>query len=181
MATTRRAATAAKTNGSAKAADKRLLTPDIGLSDSARRQMCDILNKRLSDSMVLYVKLRNYHWNITGMQFAPLHALFEAQYDQIAEAIDEIAERIRQLGGIALGTLDEFKKNASLSENPGERPTAEGMIRNLLADHETVIRTLRADAETADKLGDTGSNDFFVGLVQAHEKMAWFLRAHLES
>lgn len=180
MATTRRATSTSKTNGTVKTQDKRLLTPDIGLSDNARQQITTTLNKRLSDTVALYVKTRNYHWNVTGIEFIQLHEMFESQYDQLAEAMDEIAERVRQLGGVAFGTLDEFKKNTGLSEAPGERPTAEQMIRNLLADHETVIRTLRDDADKADKLGDMGTNDFLIGLMQVHEKIAWFLRAHLE-
>lgn len=174
-----RPSTSAKASVAA-ASDPRLLTPDTGLSDETRTKVIDLLNKGLSNIVVLYVKSRNYHWNVTGMEFAQLHAMFENQYDQLEEAMDEIAERVRQLGGVAYGTLDEFKANSALSEKPGERPTAEQMVRNLLADHETVIRQLRRDIDTTDKLGDMGTNDFLTGLMEAHEKMAWFLRAHLE-
>ncbi|MBK8021670.1 MAG: DNA starvation/stationary phase protection protein [Chloroflexi bacterium] len=181
MATTRRAASGVRATGKASTQDKRLLTPDIALSDSARQKVCEILNRRLSDTVVLYFKSRNYHWNVTGIHFAELHEMFEEQYDQLEEAMDEIAERVRQLGGLAFGTLQEVTANATLTETPGERPSAEGMLRNLLADHESTIRALRQDAETADKLGDMGTNDFLIGLMQDHEKIAWFLRAHLES
>lgn len=184
MATTRRAArstTPSKTNGAAKATrSSRLITPDLGLSDSTRNKIIGMLNVCLSDAMVLYTKTRNYHWNVIGIEFIQFHELFETQYDQLEESIDEIAERVSQLGGLALGTLEEFKKHTTLSEQPGERPTAEQMIRNLLSDHESVIRSLRANADAAEDLGDMGTNDFFIGLMQHHEKMAWFLRVHLE-
>ncbi|MDZ4769527.1 MAG: DNA starvation/stationary phase protection protein [Chloroflexota bacterium] len=157
-----------------------LLVPNIGLTDQARGQVCDILNACLSNTFVLYTKTRNYHWNVTGIEFIQLHQLFEEQYEQLDVAMDAIAERVRQVGGIAFGTLQEFKSAAKLGEQPGERPNAVQMVRNLLDDHEAVIRQLRQDAETADELKDVGTNDFLTGLVQEHEKMAWFLRAHLE-
>lgn len=157
------------------------MQPNIGLDENARAAVVKILNARLADTFVLYTKTRNYHWNVTGMQFAPLHELFEKQYDQLEEAMDELAERVRQLGGTALGTLAEMLKHTTLSEEPGVVPNAEGMIHRLLNDHEAVIRQLRADVDaTAEKYHDMGTSDFLTGLMEAHEKMAWFLRAHLE-
>ncbi len=158
-----------------------LIKPVIGLSDEALSEITSLLNKRLADTFVLYTKTRNYHWNVTGMHFMQLHTLFESQYDTLEESMDEIAERVRQLGGVAFGTLEEFKGATALRETPGERPAAAAMVANLLADHELVIRQLRADIETADRLGDMGTNDFLTGLLEGHEKTAWFLRAHLES
>ncbi len=159
---------------------KGAITPNIGLSDAARQQLVEILNKRLSDAFVLYTKTRNYHWNVTGIEFIQLHKLFEDQYEQLAEGIDEVAERVRKLGGFAFGTLDEFKENSAIDEQPGQIPSAEDMIRNLLNDHETIIRQLRKDADTAEELRDMTTNDFLLGQAEDHEKMAWFLRAHLE-
>lgn len=154
---------------------------NIGLTASARQAEVDLLNARLSDLVVLYFKTRKYHWNVVGMHFAELHEFFEEQYDQIAEAMDEVAERARQLGGIAVGTLAEFSKLASLKEQPGVNPSAEQMIRDLLDDHEAIIRQLRADVDlTAENYEDAGTSDFLTGLMEAHEKMAWMLRAHLE-
>jgi starvation-inducible DNA-binding protein len=177
---TRRSAKTAAPNGSTDNNAPKLIQPNIGIDAAARGRVCDMLNVALSNTVVLYFKTRNYHWNVTGMQFAPLHALFEQQYDQLEEAIDEIAERIRQIGGVPFATLDEYKRAAVLDEQPGVLYPAVQMVRNLLDDHETVIRALRANADTADELGDMGTNDFLIGLMQAHEKMAWFLRAHLE-
>ena len=164
----------------AKAGAKGALPANTGLTESQRQQMVDILNKRLSDEMVLYTKTRNYHWNVTGMEFIQLHELFEKQYDELAESIDEIAEYIRQVGGFAFGTLDEFKQNSSIEEQPGHIPNAEDMIRNLLHDHELCIQQLRKDADTAEEVGDMLTNDFLIGKAHGHEKMAWFLRAHIE-
>ncbi len=164
-----------------KTAVKGAITPNIGLDDNQRQQVITILNKRLSDAFLLYTKTRNYHWNVTGIQFIELHKFFEEQYDTLAEAIDEIAERVRKVGGFAFGTLDEFKQNSVIEEQPGRIPSAEEMIRNLLQDHETIIRQLREDADTTEELGDMLTNDFLIGLSHDHEKMAWMLRAHLEN
>ena len=163
------------------AAVKGAVVPSLGLDENARQQIVTLLNKRLSDTFVLYVKTLNYHWNITGPQFIALHLLLNEQYDDLAESIDEIAERVRKLGGFAFGTLDEFKQNSAIEEQPGRIPAWDEMVRNLVADHEATIRQLRADAETTDKLGDTFTNDFVIGLAHDHETMAWKLRAHLEN
>ena len=141
----------------------------------------DLLKYALADQHVLFMKMRNYHWNVTGPQFQPLHALIENQYDQIAAVIDDTAERIRQYGAFAPGTLKEMLELTRLSEEPGFVPTAREMVANLVADHEAIIRQLREDTKAAgDTYGDTSVEDYFIRLVQDHQKMAWLLRAHLE-
>lgn len=154
---------------------------NIGIADKDRTAVADILNTLLADEYVLYTKTRNYHWNVVGPQFNDLHKFFEAQYEALNEVVDEVAERARTLGGRALGTLAEFSQHARLKERPGERPDARGMIADLLADHEAVVRQLREDLDLAVKHKDTGTSDFLTGLMEKHEKMAWMLRAFLES
>lgn len=154
---------------------------NTGLAEQQRGGVNQILATLLADEHVLYIKTRNFHWNVVGPQFNDLHKFFEAQYDQLSESIDEIAERIRSLGGRAPGTMTEFLKQARLKETPGESPNARGMLSQLLADHESIIRNLRLDlASCGDKYGDAGTNDFLTGLMEAHEKMAWMLRSFLE-
>ncbi len=153
---------------------------DIGVKDDARKKIVETLNMRLSDEYVLYTKTRKYHWNVIGPRFHQLHEFFKEQYEILDEMIDEIAERARQLGGKSLGTLDEFARNSSINEEPGQNPDAQTMISNLLNDHETVIKTLRKNADEAEELEDMVTNDFFIEAAQKHEKMAWMLRAHLE-
>lgn len=151
---------------------------NIGLSDQNRSGVIQVLSALLADEHVLYVKTRNYHWNVTGPQFNDLHKFFESQYDQIEKSIDEIAERIRSLGGKSPGTMTEFLKLTRLKEAPGEFPNARSMVAHLLADHEAIIRQLRTDVTACDeKFGDAGTNDFLTGLMESHEKMAWMLRA----
>lgn len=156
------------------------MTPNIDIGDKDRQAVVDMLNRLLSDEYVLYTKTRNYHWNVTGPQFNDLHKFFEGQYEELNEIVDEVAERARQLGGRAYGSLAEFAKSARLVEEPGATPAAREMVATLLADHEAVIRTLRADiGPVAERYKDVGTSDFLTGLLEKHEKMAWMLRAFL--
>lgn len=154
---------------------------NIGLSDDSRKGVVEILNARLCDEYTLYTKTRKYHWNVVGPRFHQLHEFFEEQYEIIEEIIDETAERARQLGGKSFGTMEEFVRHSSIKEDPGEYPDANKMIANLLKDHESIIQTLRKNAEECDEeYDDMGTNDFLLEAMQKHEKMAWMLRAHLE-
>lgn len=155
--------------------------PNLGLKPEVQEQVVTLLNKRLSDAFVLYTKTLKYHWNVTGPEFIQIHELLEEQYTELAASIDEIAERIRKIGGFAVGTLDEFKQNSAIEEQPGRIPEWADMLQNLVDDHEAIIRQLREDADTTDELGDAFTNDFVIALAQAHETMAWKLRAHLEN
>lgn len=156
------------------------IAKELGLSEDTRQSSVDILTTTLAATFALYTKTRKFHWNVTGPHFIELHKLFEAQYDELEEAMDEIAERVRQLGGIAIGTLEEMQEHSFLEESPGVNPDAPGMVAELLADHESVIRHLRADIDAVTENGDAGTADFLTGLLEDHEKTAWFLRAHLE-
>jgi starvation-inducible DNA-binding protein len=170
-----------KLNKTTNATAKGALVPNLGLDEKVRVQVVDLLNHRLSDNFVLYTKTLNYHWNVTGPEFIQIHLLLEEQYGELAEANDEIAERVRKIGGVAFGTLDEFKQNSAIEEQPGRIPEWQDMVQCLVDDHEAVIRQLRKDADTTDRLGDTFTNDFVIALAHDHETMAWKLRAHLEN
>lgn len=155
---------------------------NIDISDSNRQAVAGLLNRLLADEYLLYTKTRNCHWNVTGPQFNDLHKFFEAQYEELNTAIDEIAERARSLGAWAVATLGEFSKTTRLKEAPGQYPSAQDMIQALLVDHEAIIRALRVDLQAcAEKHGDMGSSDFLTGLMEQHEKMAWMLRSFLQS
>ncbi len=157
------------------------MTFNIGLSESNRDSVVRILNNLLADEYVLYTKTRNYHWNVVGPQFNDLHKFFQEQYEALDEMVDEVAERARSVGGKAYGTLAEFSQHSRLKEQPGKQPAAATMVANLQADHEAMVRTLRADLETVmEKHNDAGTNDFLTGLMEKHEKMAWMLRSFNE-
>ena len=156
------------------------MEPNIGISADNTKNIIDILNRLLANEYILYTKTRNYHWNVTGMQFNDLHKFFESEYGELDGIIDEVAERCRTLGGKTVATLSEFIGNSKVKEQPDTYPEAQTMLRNLLIDHEIIIQALRQDLETCVKLGDAGTSDFLTGLMEQHEKMAWMLRAFLE-
>ncbi len=153
---------------------------NIGIETSNRGQVAEALKQILADEHVLYIKLRNYHWNVTGIHFQQLHAFFEEQYDDLEDHIDDIAERIRSLGYFAPGSMEQFKSLARLEETGHYNGDAETMLKNLLADHEAMIQFLRHDQDMVmEECNDAGTQDFLIGLMQEHEKMAWMVRAHL--
>lgn len=156
------------------------MEPNIGISADNTKNIIDILNRLLANEYILYTKTRNYHWNVTGMQFNDLHKFFESEYGELDGIIDEVAERCRTLGGKTVATLSEFIGNSKVKEQPDTYPEAQTMLRNLLIDHEIIIQALRQDLETCVKLGDAGTSDFLTGLMEQHEKMAWMIRAFLE-
>ena len=153
---------------------------NVGLQDEHRERIVDALNILLSDQFLLYTKTRNYHWNVVGPRFNDLHKFFEEQYDELAEMIDETAEVARQFGGIAAGTMKQFAELSRLKEQPGRIPDESGMLNDLLADHETIIRSLRGDVERADEeFNAAEAADFLTGTIEKHNKMAWMLRSML--
>ncbi|WP_226064128.1 Dps family protein [Kaistella polysaccharea] len=157
------------------------MTPDLGITKKNLTEVHKILNKVLADGNVLYIKLRKFHWNLSGDNFMELHLLFEDQYDAVAEAVDAVAERISTLGGIAIGTTSEFAKESQLKETPGKVPDTQGMLKELVTDHEAIVKSLRDDLDKCEEdYKDAGTSDFLNGLMQKHEKMAWKLRKYLK-
>jgi starvation-inducible DNA-binding protein len=153
---------------------------NIGISEKNLKHVSDVLSVALSDEMTLYIKTRKSHWNVTGDSFMELHKLFEKQYKQLEESIDEIAERIGKLGHKTIGTMNEYSKLTSLKESPGKYPSSTDLLKELLKDHETVIIKLRKDiSDCTDKFKDVGTADFLTGLMEQHETTAWILRRYL--
>ena len=157
------------------------MTPQIGISPKHLQAITTDLSAILADAMLLYTKTRKFHWNVSGPSFMELHLLFEKQYKKLEEAIDEIAERISKLGSKAPGTMAEFVELASLKESPGKIPAQKDMIKELLADHESVIKKLRKSVDDcADTYKDAGTADFLTNLMEEHETIAWTLRRYLD-
>lgn len=157
------------------------MQPHIGINAENRKECAAMLNKLLADEAVLYIKTLNYHWNVTGHHFDALHLFFQRQYEQLLTMTDDVAERIRALGFPALGTMKEFIKATQLQEQPNVGNEQE-MIKNLLDDHEAIIRSIRKDQQLAmETYNDVGTNNFLCDLMEKHEKMAWMLRSFLGS
>ena len=123
------------------------MKPHLGLKREQTAGVVELLTRLLADEIVLQTKTRNYHWNVTGLHFGPLHALFEKQYDELAEVVDEVAERIRAVGGLAIGTLSEFQEHTRLKEEPRKHPTARKMLGTLLEDLRAGVTDPRTGAE----------------------------------
>ncbi|MCA9971475.1 MAG: DNA starvation/stationary phase protection protein [Anaerolineales bacterium] len=154
---------------------------NIGLTTETRDKLAQILNTVLADEHVLYTKLRNYHWNVTGWDFISLHALLDEQYDQVKVLADDVAERVRMIGFHPIGTLKAFLDATRLDEAPGSELDARAMVRDLLETNEAMVRNLRADVEeTLETFGDEGTGDLLIEAMRMHEEMAWMLRSLLE-
>ena len=157
------------------------MNANIGLKETSRTKVLALLDGTLADLSVLSQKTRNFHWNVTGPRFNDLHKFFEGQYAAIEVEIDDTAERARALGGRALGSMREMLDAARLKEAvAGRSPSSDAMLSELLRDHEAFIRSLRADADACGSAADKGTEDFLVGIMEAHEKMAWMLRSYLK-
>lgn len=153
---------------------------DIGIEEKHREEIAAGLSRVLADTYTLYLKTHNYHWNVTGPMFQTLHVMFEGQYNELALAVDSIAERIRALGVKAPGTYAEFIKLSSIKETQGDL-SAQQMIAELVAGQESVVRTARATFAIADEANDQPTADLLTQRMQSHEKTAWMLRSMLES
>ena len=152
---------------------------DIGIKATDRKALAKELSKLLADSYTLYLKTHNFHWNVTGPMFQTLHIMFEQQYNELALAVDTIAERIRALGHPAPASYAAYSKLASVRDTEGV-PTATDMIRVLVEGHEAVCRTARKVIATADAVNDQSTVDVAAARLQIHEKTAWMLRSLLE-
>lgn len=150
---------------------------NIGISEQNRMAICEGLTRLLANTYTLYLKTQNFHWNVRGPEFFSLHLLFEKQYQELAEAVDEIAERIRALGFYVDASFSSFNSLSSVKEEK-KVLICNDMLVTLAEGHETLIRDARKVAEVADKERDFATVDMIGRRLGAHEKMAWFLRSH---
>jgi starvation-inducible DNA-binding protein len=153
------------------------IEPNIGLDGDARNSVVEILNTLLADETVLTMKTRSAHWHVHGPGFLEMQSLLEQQFNQLNKISDEIAERVRMLGGFTISSLEECLRYTRLKELPGEVPE----IMGLLADHEASVRFLREDARKCfEEYEDHGTYALLVSFIGLHEKMAWILRSYIE-
>lgn len=151
---------------------------DIGISETDRNDIAHGIAKLLADSYTLYLQTHNFHWNVTGPQFRELHLMFEEHYTELAEAVDEIAERIRTLGVPAPGTYKAFAELSAIDEVEGV-PDATEMVRLLCQGHEQVVKTSREVLKLAQNADDESTAALVSDRMRVHEKTAWMLRAML--
>jgi len=152
---------------------------EIGIKPQDRKAIAQGLSHLLADTYTLYLKTHNFHWNVKGPMFQTLHLMFETQYNELALAVDLIAERIRALGHPAPGSYSEFSTLSSIPEAKGV-PSATKMISELVAGQEAVVRTARGIFPLVEKANDEPTADLLTQRMQTHEKTAWMLRSLLE-
>ncbi|MGK9368617.1 Dps family protein [Melioribacter sp. Ez-97] len=148
------------------------------VANNVNVEIAEALKTILANQFVLYTKARNYHWNVTGGHFFRLHELFEKLYDELADDIDEVAERIRAVGDYAPGTLSEFLKLSNISEKENYYPEAEEMVRTFTNDYEqTTNRILESAAKIQNEYKDEVTAGLLYGLAQKYQKNIWMLKS----
>jgi len=152
---------------------------NLGIAEADRAAIAEGLSRLLADTYTLYLKTHNFHWNVTGPMFNTLHLMFEGQYNELALAVDAIAERIRALGFPAPGSYSAYAKLSSIKEAEGVPPATE-MIRQLVQGQEAVVRTARGLFPLLDAVSDEPTADLLTQRMQIHEKTAWMLRSLLD-
>lgn len=153
---------------------------NIGIDEEHRAFIARGLSRLLAETYTLYLTTHNFHWNVTGRMFNTLHTMFMAQYTEMWNAVDPIAERIRALGFYAPGSYAEFSKLSTLPDAPAKPPKAMEMVEILAQGHEALARTAREVFPIVDEAGDQPSADVLTQRMDIHEKTAWMLRALLE-
>lgn len=151
---------------------------NIGIDEEARKEIASGLSRLLADTYSLYLKTHYFHWNVTGPMFTSLHAMFELQYNELALAVDLIAERIRSLGVFAPGSYSTFTELSSIPETK-DVPNAEDMVRLLVEGNEAVAKTARSIFPAAESGSDESTLDMLTQRLAVHEKTAWMLRSIL--
>lgn len=155
---------------------KQMMPVNIGIDEKERKEIAEGLNRLLADTFSLYLKTHAFHWNVTGPMFQTLHSMFEEQYNELWNATDTIAERIRALGFPVHATYSDFTGLTKIKESSGV-PEAMEMVRLLLEGHESVVRTARDIFPKVDDVNDEATADLLTDRMQTHEKTAWMLRS----
>ncbi|MEE4209849.1 MAG: DNA starvation/stationary phase protection protein [Parvularcula sp.] len=148
------------------------------LSADASAEIAAALNQALAETVVATMMAQNFHWNVTGMAFGPLHALFQEIYEDHFVAQDKLAERVRSIGEIAEGKLSVHLERSKVGEGD-ERASDKDMIRHLAEAQETIGATLAGLSEIAAGHGDIRTEDLAIERGRVHDQYAWMLRAHL--
>jgi starvation-inducible DNA-binding protein len=148
-------------------------------TSNTKAVIAERLSVALASTYMLQLKTQNFHWNVTGPNFHSIHLLFETQYNELADAVDLLAERIRALDVVSPGSFAEFSKLSKIKEAPAKPPAEKAMLGALAEDNETLSKMCLVLGAFADDSEDRGTGDIMNARVAAHDKAAWMLRAHL--
>lgn len=157
-----------------------MLKTQIDIPLKTRKAVCEISNARLAQLIDLQMAVKHAHWNVRGVHFIGLHEMFDKFYSELGEPIDTLAERIGQLGFLALGTIDSVKKNSKLKAYPAQITGDKEHLKALILMYAQVARDFRCAIDETDDLEDEGSSDLFTNVSRLLDKQLWFLEAHLQ-
>ena len=155
-------------------------TTRIDVKPKLRASMTDLLNRQLADTLDLYTQVKQAHWNVKGPSFIALHELFDKLAEDLEDPVDDMAERITALGGVARGTARIAARESRLPEFPLGRVQGLDAVALLADRYAALAASTRAAIETAGKEGDADTSDLFTGISRGLDKALWFLEAHLE-
>lgn len=133
------------------------------------------LNACLADTLALYMKTKNFHWHVSGPHFRDYHLLLDEQSADILASVDELAERVRKIGGLTLRSIGQIAKLQRVADNDEEFVDAGAMLRELMSDNKEMVKNLRKAHEVADENGDVGTASLLENFIDATEKRVWFL------
>jgi starvation-inducible DNA-binding protein len=153
------------------------MNANIGLTQNELTLITPLLENFLASENILNLKIKNFHWNVTGIHFSDYHKFFEGLYDESAENIDEIAERIRMLGNKTQANMKFFLEKSFLTEETSLELISTDMVKSLLSDTEKTIQEMRNAIAVISETNDSWTEDFLIALMQKHEKTAWMLRS----
>jgi len=157
-----------------------LVRMPIALSETACREAVDNLNQLLADTTTLRDLYKKHHWQVAGPTFYQLHLLFDKHYEQQAELVDAIAERIQLLGGVSVAMAHDIAETTLVPRPPKGREEVPVQISRLLHAHEIILKEARAMARRAVAAGDDGTNDLLVSnVIRTNERQVWFVAEHV--
>jgi starvation-inducible DNA-binding protein len=151
----------------------------IDIAPKLRTSMIALLNQQLADTLDLQTQLKQAHWNVKGPHFIALHELFDKLAEELEDPVDDIAERITALGGVANGTARIAAKTSRLKEFPDGRIDGLRAVAALADRYGALAASTRAAIDAAGKQGDADTSDLFTGISRQLDKSLWFLEAHL--
>lgn len=158
----------------------KIFTTHNDLPADVRTKMIDLLNQELADCFDLFSQTKQAHWNVKGMQFFPLHELFDQIAESLEDHVDTIAERATALGGLAQGTARMAAANSRLPEFSNDLSGSQAYVETLTDRVGRFAKTVRAAIDTAAAAGDQGTADLFTEVSRSVDKHLWFLEAHIQ-
>ena len=153
----------------------------IDLAKGKREKLVAILNQSLADSIDLVYQAKQAHWNVKGPNFIALHELFDRVATELDTHVDDLAERITTLGGVAMGTVRLSAENSSLAEYPHEISDGTAHVDALSTALSDFGQKARKNIDTTDQIGDKDTADLYTGISRSVDKLLWFVEAHIQA